>query len=86
MNCIECGAETPNMSEQIKALVEALSPFAECCDQIDRKEDDEEWAKFRLLIKDYRRARDALSSIDLPVILAALEGWPLPAPPAEGEA
>lgn len=42
-------------------LVEALEPFAKCCEQIADDEVDEEWAKFRLLIKDYRRARAALA-------------------------
>jgi len=41
-------------------LREALKVFAECCDQIDDDEDDDEWAKFRLEIKDYRLARKAL--------------------------
>lgn len=40
----------------------ALRPFADCCDQIADTEDDEEWAKFRLLIKDYRRASQALEA------------------------
>ena len=40
---------------------EALEPFAACCQQIADDESDEEWAKFRLLIKDYRRARAALN-------------------------
>ena len=42
-------------------LKEALEPFAKCVEQIDDREDDEEWAKFRLLIKDYRRANRAFS-------------------------
>lgn len=40
---------------------EALEPFAACADQIADTEDDEEWAKFRLLVSDYRRARAALN-------------------------
>jgi hypothetical protein len=50
-------AEQAKMLERLR---EALSPFANCCDQIADDEDDEEWAKFRLLIKDYRCARTAL--------------------------
>lgn len=46
---------------EIERLREALKPFADCCDQIADDEDDEEWAKFRLLIKDYRRARQAIA-------------------------
>ena len=42
---------------------EALAPFAECAEQIVSIEDDEEWAKFRLLIKDYRHARTTLAKI-----------------------
>lgn len=44
------------------AIVEkdkALEPFAACVDQISPDEDDEEWAKFRLLVKDFRAARRA---------------------------
>ena len=44
------------------ALREALKPFADCCEYISDDEDDEEWAKFRLLIKDYRRAREAIAT------------------------
>ncbi len=39
----------------------AIKPFADCCDQIRADEDDEEWAKFRLLIKHYRAALAALT-------------------------
>lgn len=46
--------------ERERKLREALKPFADCCWQIRDDESDEEWAKFRLLIKDYRRARQAL--------------------------
>lgn len=45
---------------RVEALEGALEPFADCCDQIADSEDDEEWAKFRLLVKDYRHARAAL--------------------------
>jgi len=43
-------------------LVEALGPFAACArDWInDDDEDDDEFAGFRLLIKDFRRARTAV--------------------------
>lgn len=54
-----CEAEA---GERERVLREALKPFADCVDQIDADEDDEEWAKFRLLIKDYRRARAALNT------------------------
>jgi hypothetical protein len=47
---------------EIERLREALRPFAECAEQISEGEDDEEWAKFRLLIKDYRNARAALKA------------------------
>lgn len=46
----------------IKEMAEALEPFAACVDQIKPGESDEEWAKFRLLVQDFRRARTALSS------------------------
>jgi len=45
-----------------RGLREALRPFAECAEQISDDENDEEWAKFRLLIKDYRAARKALDT------------------------
>jgi len=45
---------------EIERLSAALEPFAACVDQIAGDEDDEEWAKFRLLVKDYRRAANAL--------------------------
>jgi predicted RNA-binding Zn-ribbon protein involved in translation (DUF1610 family) len=45
--------------EGVERLLEALKPFSDCADQIADDEDDEEWAKFRLLIKDYRRAKAA---------------------------
>ncbi|OHC97723.1 MAG: hypothetical protein A2792_09820 [Sphingomonadales bacterium RIFCSPHIGHO2_01_FULL_65_20] len=48
-------------ADEIERLRDALKPFADCCDQIADDEDDEEWAKFRLLIKDYRAARDAFT-------------------------
>ena len=53
-------------SREVEArLREALKPFADCCEEINDSESDEEWAKFRLLIKDYRRAQDAVKDIDL---------------------
>lgn len=48
-------------SDATARLVEALRPFAQCVEQIADEEDDEEWAKFRLLVKDYRRAADVLT-------------------------
>lgn len=45
---------------EVERLAAALKPFAVCCDQIRDDEDDEEWAKFRLFIKDYRRALAAI--------------------------
>lgn len=48
-----------------KKLVAALKPFADCCTQhIDPTEDDEEWAKFRLLIKNYRAAADVIAEVE----------------------
>ena len=42
----------------------ALKPFAKCCEQIAPDEDDDEWAKFRLEIKDYRAADGALKMLE----------------------
>jgi len=50
-----------DLSARVVELEAALKPFADCCEEIHRYEDDEEWAKFRLLVKDYRRARKALT-------------------------
>lgn len=43
-------------AEGLIECLEALKPFAECIEHINPEEDDEEWAKFRLLIKNYRLA------------------------------
>jgi hypothetical protein len=45
----------------IERLREALRPFADCVGQIDANESDEEWAKFRLVIKNYRDAAASLN-------------------------
>lgn len=49
-------------------IVAALKPFADCAAELDGNEDvprapEGEWAKFRLLTDDYRRARDAVAMI-----------------------
>jgi len=53
-------------SDSLKALCDemakALEPFADCCQYIEDTDDDEEWAKFRLIVSDYRRAKAAVSS------------------------
>jgi len=44
---------------------EALEPFAKCAaDWIPDDEDEEEWAKFRLLVKDFHRARSAHAKLE----------------------
>ncbi|MEQ1491869.1 MAG: hypothetical protein ABL932_15100 [Terricaulis sp.] len=43
-------------------LREALQPFAECASQIPADESNEEWAKFRLLVKDFRRAAHVMGA------------------------
>jgi hypothetical protein len=55
------------LDEAGSALVQclwALKPFADCIEQIKDEEDDEEWAKFRLLIKDYRLAAETFKKFD----------------------
>lgn len=42
-------------------LLGALKPFAECIEYINPEEDDEEWAKFRLLIRNYRLAAETFN-------------------------
>lgn len=62
--CRQAATALAAQAEEIERLRGALKPFADCCDQIDDSEDDEEWAKFRLLIKDYRAAKSALGARD----------------------
>ena len=47
------------VQEALNEAFEALLPFADCLQYIEIDEDDEEWAKFRLLIKNYRQAATA---------------------------
>jgi hypothetical protein len=47
--------------DTIEDLVAALRPFADCMEYIGDEEDDDEWAKFRLVIKNYRDAAKALA-------------------------
>jgi hypothetical protein len=54
-------AQIAVLEAQCEALAGALEPFADCCQYISDDEDDEEWAKFRLIISDYRRARAAFA-------------------------
>lgn len=46
-------------------MLAALRPFAACMEYIKPEEDDEEWAKFRLLIKHYRAAQAAIDGVDV---------------------
>lgn len=61
--CAEALDDSADAIESLAASREemrvALEPFAKCCDQIADDERDEEWAKFRLLVANYRRARKA---------------------------
>lgn len=58
------GEYTPDefwrLLDSYEEVIEALKPFAVCVEQIASSESDEEWAKFRLLVGDYRRAAKAL--------------------------
>lgn len=50
----------------VAELIEAVEPFAVLADQLDATEyrdaeDDDEWAKFRMVVKDYRKIRSALA-------------------------
>lgn len=66
-------------ADLLAAMKEALEPFAKCADEIDYEDkvrseyadepvvtSDDEWAKFRLLVSGYRRARDALNGDNQP--------------------
>jgi hypothetical protein len=44
----------------------ALKPFADCAEQIADSESDEEWARFRLTVGDYRRAYAAFLATNAP--------------------
>jgi len=57
-------AHRRRMAEKMARMREALKPFADCVDHIDKSESDDEWAKFRLTIRDYRRAYAALNPTD----------------------
>jgi hypothetical protein len=57
---VDCKTLIEQQRQEIERLRETLKPFAQCVEQISPGESDEEWAKFRLLIKDYRRAQAAL--------------------------
>lgn len=51
------------LTERVAVLKNAIRPFADCADELDaedREWNDEEWAKFRLLVGNYRKARAAL--------------------------
>ncbi|WP_126975551.1 hypothetical protein [Frigidibacter oleivorans] len=67
----ERDALVERLTAERDALVVALQPFAKCADELDietkelgREWADDEWAKFRLLVSDYRRARAALAKLD----------------------
>jgi hypothetical protein len=64
--------------------LKALEPFAACAEQIDDKEDGEEWAKFRLLIKHYRSAAETFRKLHPRTTIPGVElppeqpGWEQP--------
>lgn len=69
-DCCAFLREPRSQSPDVAALVEALQPFASCADELDydtketgREYPDDEWAKFRLLVSDYRRARATLARV-----------------------
>lgn len=62
-DCIETlSAALTAQADEIERLRTALKPFADCCEYISDDEDNDEWAKFRLIIKNYRDARAALKA------------------------
>lgn len=54
---------TGDVGELVEQVAAALKPFVDCCEWISDDESDEEWAKFRLLIGDYRRAKEAAAKL-----------------------
>jgi hypothetical protein len=62
-NCAyDMAALIAKQEAEIERLREALKPFADCASQIAEDEPDWEWAKFRLEVGNYRRARTALEA------------------------
>jgi hypothetical protein len=57
------GADFTRLNAEYGAALEALRPFADCVEFIDPAEDDEEWAKFRLLVKHYRTAKHVVGPV-----------------------
>lgn len=53
-----------SLAEAEGRMKEVLKPFVDCCEYISDVEDDEEWAKFRLLIKDYRAAKQLYTALE----------------------
>jgi hypothetical protein len=60
---VEAVNALPRLLAALAKARAALKPFADCCDQIDAAESDDEWAKFRLLVKDYRHAREVVDCL-----------------------
>ncbi|WP_420140183.1 hypothetical protein [Sphingomonas sp.] len=53
-----------NVKPELVEALEAMKPFADCASEyIAADEDDEEWAKFRLIVKDWRRLEAAYSAL-----------------------
>lgn len=50
----------------VERMLRALEPFAQCVDQVAADESDDEWAKFRLLVGNYRDAANATRPLDQP--------------------
>lgn len=57
-------ATITQLQAELSEAREALKPFADCCDQIGDDEDDDEWAKFRLEVKNYRDAKRVAAAIE----------------------
>lgn len=58
------GKQISALEANLQTALEALEPFAKCAAEwIPPEDDDEEWAKFRLLVKDYRRAHAAFTML-----------------------
>jgi hypothetical protein len=64
----EFGEESAEARAAVADLIEAVAPFAALADQLDatkdvEEADDEEWAKFLMVVKDYRKLRAALRRV-----------------------
>lgn len=57
----ELHGQLDRMIDRWEKITAAAMPFGKCVEQISEDEPNDEWAKFRLLVGDYRRLAEALN-------------------------